>query len=1058
LTIDFALFLSPEGIALAHRQPAGHWAFVGDTALDVPDFKGALDDLRQKGEARGGKDFATVLILPDDQILYTSLTVPPGDDPLRDERIAEGLDGQTPYAVADLVWDLREVDDIRIKLAVVARETLDEARAFASDAGFNGVAFAAAPSLDRFPGVPVFGKTDDGEVLLLPDEGLAFGRDQWQPPAPKAETEPPATKTAPDASDKPEVGTPEPVKNEQTPGAAKDDTATDPVADAKTNTDPVADAKTVLPVGPVTEAPAPDTAKLEAKDTTTKAPVLGTPVQDTPLPNTPLPVISATDDAAAPAENATLADTRDDLPLTSGDDDTPPLTMDDDATRPVMPLPDADDADDGEALPDAAPEPEPKPEPEPEPEPKDADTGSKAPSVTPPLTATKDSGTPPPKPRNATGLTAKRPEPGAAPGLAARASRITPIPPDTPMADTLPDDDATPDDDVPAMPLSFVARHGRGISPQHGNARVISDRREGTAMRAPGDMATGPRVLHPDTTNFQTETGAVTGGGASKTLPPPSLAEQLGRVRDASRSPAKPAVPRSDQIEVPPPLPRPIAATLPQTQNDAVTGGLLGRIGGLIPTRRKDQASTDQIASRDDGVAVDDTDRRLTGGLLARSKNANATAGPSFRTGLILTLILLILLAIIAIWAALFLPNSGIARLFDRQADAVVEIAVAADGTSTLPISVAADNAAALIASISDVQAPATLPDIDADLGTGTAAIEAMPLPSLAETEAMFATHNIWQLPPDAPPPGSIDTVDGIYTAAIDPPISGFDAIALPPAGVSLTESVPRQPTPPPFGTVFAFNDQGLVAPTPEGTLTPAGAFVIAGSPPVAAVPRPRSDTTVAPVIDVEDAILGTFRPAPRPGDLGELRERQVLGGLTVTELATRRPSARAASAQEVASATATASLVPLSDEVDGAIENILAQDEPTVFTGSGLAIAASTMPRTRPATIERIAVATESAPEAVETAAVAAAPSIPSNTSVARAATEDNVLNLRRINLIGVTGTSADRRALVRLPSGRFLRLGIGDRIDGGRVAAIGATTLQYIKNGRNITLDIAG
>ena len=226
----------------------------------------------------------------------------------------------------------------------------------------------------------------------------------------------------------------------------------------------------------------------------------------------------------------------------------------------------------------------------------------------------------------------------------------------------------------------------------------------------------------------------------------------------------------------------------------------------------------------------------------------------------------------------------------------------------------------------------------------------------------------------------------------------------------------------------------------------------------MAAVPRPRSDTTVAPVIDVEDAILGTFRPAPRPGDLGELRERQVLGGLTVTELATRRPSARAASAQEVASATATASLVPLSDVVDAAIENILAQDEPTAITGSGLAIAASTMPRTRPATIERIAVATESAPEAVETAAVADAPSIPSNASVARAATEDNVLNLRRINLIGVTGTSADRRALVRLPSGRFLRLGIGDRIDGGRVAAIGATTLQYIKNGRNITLDIAG
>jgi hypothetical protein len=108
------------------------------------------------------------------------------------------------------------------------------------------------------------------------------------------------------------------------------------------------------------------------------------------------------------------------------------------------------------------------------------------------------------------------------------------------------------------------------------------------------------------------------------------------------------------------------------------------------------------------------------------------------------------------------------------------------------------------------------------------------------------------------------------------------------------------------------------------------------------------------------------------------------------------------------------------------------------------------------------VANATPRAPEppatAVEPASIAPAPSIPSNADVARAATQSNELRLRNINLIGVTGTPSQRRALIRLPSGRFVRVGVGDRLDGGRVAAIGETTLQYVKNGRTFTLDIPG
>ena len=83
--------------------------------------------------------------------------------------------------------------------------------------------------------------------------------------------------------------------------------------------------------------------------------------------------------------------------------------------------------------------------------------------------------------------------------------------------------------------------------------------------------------------------------------------------------------------------------------------------------------------------------------------------------------------------------------------------------------------------------------------------------------------------------------------------------------------------------------------------------------------------------------------------------------------------------------------------------------------------------------------------------------PEIPTTASVAREATLVGAINLRQVNLIGVYGSSGDRRALVRLKNGRYLKVQIGDRLDGGKVAAIDGDQLQYIKAGRMVTLEIA-
>jgi type IV pilus biogenesis protein PilP len=90
------------------------------------------------------------------------------------------------------------------------------------------------------------------------------------------------------------------------------------------------------------------------------------------------------------------------------------------------------------------------------------------------------------------------------------------------------------------------------------------------------------------------------------------------------------------------------------------------------------------------------------------------------------------------------------------------------------------------------------------------------------------------------------------------------------------------------------------------------------------------------------------------------------------------------------------------------------------------------------------------------EPEAVAAAPNIPTSASVARQATIRNAIALRDINLIGVYGTERDRRALVRMPNGRYVKVKVGDRLDGGQIAAIGRNQLRYVKGGRNITLTV--
>ncbi|WP_270729202.1 hypothetical protein [Shimia sp. Alg240-R146] len=421
--------------------------------------------------------------------------------------------------------------------------------------------------------------------------------------------------------------------------------------------------------------------------------------------------------------------------------------------------------------------------------------------------------------------------------------------------------------------------------------------------------------------------------------------------------------------------------------------------------------------------------------------------------GLILMTVLLAFLAAVAVWATYFLDD-GVAGLFgDSDADVVVLEPQASQPVAPAPTQTSEPDTTTDVPQVDVPQSPTdleiaavdptdgvdteALPPTTPETITDSAEIEAMldgvdPLElTEAEAEARYAVTGIWQRAPLSPLDVHSESVDSIYTPSIDVDLGALDAIALPALDGLKTDTTPAaQSNPPVAGTQFDFDARGLVIATADGALSPDGILVFAGRPQVEPPAYPKRIVVATALAAQTEERLATRRPRLRPADLLESNQRATLGGLTLNELARIRPTPRPQNAKAEAEADTT----------------------PTA-----LAVTTSLRPRAKPANIAQLAHrVTPSLTTSVEAvpAAAAVAPSIPTTASVARQATIQNAINLKKVNLIGVYGTSSNRRALVRLSNGRYKKVQVGDRIDGGKVAAIGEGELRYIKSGKNITL----
>ena len=358
----------------------------------------------------------------------------------------------------------------------------------------------------------------------------------------------------------------------------------------------------------------------------------------------------------------------------------------------------------------------------------------------------------------------------------------------------------------------------------------------------------------------------------------------------------------------------------------------------------------------------------------------------------------------------------------------------------------------------------------------------------------------------DAPPP-ALDAlalpalataVDALPDPAMPPPAPGtvyqFDARGLlkptpegivSPDGVFLIAGKPPR-LPPSRSEVASAAALAAAAVQPPAATAPADTAPVAASVAdaslVTAGTAPAAETAPAPA----DPAMAGFRPKARPEGLVPATpdDDAALDPGADSAFAAFRPLARPASVTAAAAAAAPVEAADLGAQ--GA--SLTAQAEAKLAEAAALEakdpsiVAISMRPAARPrdfsAAVEAAVAAAVREPAPVEEAApteVAAAPeakpeeiaeldepdakvapSIPTKASVAKQATYANAINLSKINLIGTYGTDSRRYALIRQANGKYKKVKVGDRIDGGTVKAITDTEVRYQKGGRLVSLKL--
>ena len=1077
---NFALSLSYDGIQLLHRTPTGAaplWTLIGEVAIDDPDLASQLAVLRKTGLALDPQGLRTKLLIPNDQIKYMALDTTRADD----GAVRAALDGATPYAVSDLVIDYVRGGG-RTYVAAVSRDTLAEAEAFAAEHRFGPICFAAVPESFTFVGEPFFGPTSIAERLI--GVGQRVERDEMavihQHKPRRAET-----------SNGPAVA----VGAVDSAPAASVDIAPDMGALADSpplDIQPVSDPLAI----PITDEPAIEEARFievlaeddivadrELVEATALTHNSGQPMADPIAPLLPQPVQIQSVISPEPvfaSRGRTLRADPTDMPVNRQPLPAPPgskTASRDDAAEPMF---------------SRRIEP-PVARPAPPQAPLVSDPQQNAPAFTSglPMTAPQLTGAA----RQTADAPAYRPfdarrPAAAAPAVtdqtdAARSADVveaTVIPfrpnadPDAPLpatpvtiqtvrltqaiaslasASSAKPNLTAPNLSVPADALdrpSFASRHGGGTASAR---QLTADAADQPAIsRTPGHPAIGG-------TRAKTATGRADGRGKPRYLALiltllllAALAAVAAWASALGPSGLAALFGRGAATEVATELDTDVATTAiepsPLTVSNLTAPALIPQADTAVVPAVPAIDTAPDVASVPGLVAPDST----VDTVAAVSPEISPEPTPD--------------LPVIADTGTVVSP---------AEADRIYDATGVWLRAPRLPLIPTADPVGALALAATD---SAVLPSAQPQMP---------PLAGASPDQSMLT-------PVDPPPPGTVFARDarGFVLATAQGTLT--------PDGILVYAGAPA---------VIPPNRPGSAEPAPVAQQAPR--IIAASAPPLA--PRPAAvapDPVADPAASVQPSAggvaLDSLGPLVRPLVRPTTPAPEVTLTVTPAPAPYNGPAPQlrpqGLTPQTVAFADPTATPPDLPEGTNLAVEDtvaaILAAAPPDpVVSNSPMAVANARIPEARPQNFADVVASAQSrlapaepqnpslavidpppapppepqvVPEVVqptvqpeaETALLpesaivdeTVAPNGPIPGGVAANATLAQAMDLRGVNLIGVFGRPNDRRALVRLANGQFVRVGVGDSLDGGQVAAIGDNALNYVKRGQTITIAI--
>lgn len=1102
MTPSFALTLDHDAIVLLFRK-ASAWREVGSVALDSEDLGGELAGLRQQAERlTDGDALRSTLVLPNSQILYT--TAAAGADATENAAIAsKTLEGATPYALEELVFDWKVRGD-EICIAAVARETLEEAEEFAVQHGFGPLCFTATPEAGAFPGAPFLGPSDSANRFLGPGEILERVARPIETSGPLECDEAPERLEPPteiEATSEPEeVASPEMEHIDA--GAVSDDdlqrkdAAEEVETDAalapeventpevsqsvpetrleETDGEPVAEIAEAASLPPEED----DTAAIAPPPESDAAPIADMAIEET--------VVQVAETALAPAEEvaapapAPIEDIADEAPSSEEPSEVETIA---EISEPE-PAPDQAASDTPEETP-AAPAPGFRSIRQPEEPPVSAaEKGPIAPASGKHIAS---------KP-----LIAERPDMALSSDPSERGKKTKArrkhtrkmAGAATPVADTLAAEQVRPADSafkVPKAPPDPTRISAPPAAPKMSEAEALtvfgarkSQNTSGTiggakiAAAVAGTVAVGLIALW-----------SILGGKAADELtgtsPPAELTAQAPAIEPAGAAPVS-----ANTTSRPP---QDTTALAPAEGADASQDVQLADNNGPSP---EGSTSTENVVASPVAIPPEDlTDVEpdaATVGIQPMETQASLSTSQNLQTD-----------------AAEASPpddsDTQLASLADSATAPILpeqpsgapapQEEIAQPEIVPTPLDPTQARAAYAVSGIwqrapergfeprEDTLDDFYLTSIDGDLDNQDALalpepnrkLELRPLeprapriPTSAGTVAEGPTPGGVEIrlgKPDIVPPRRPDSIaplvageagaqDDATPAVVDEALQGVRPRQRPDGLIEANEKVVLG------GRTLAELGQLRPQRRPTSVQETAAALDTAqqmAEAETAAAQAAEAVLTAEEAALAEDlrtatgrAVAASPQPRLRPANISQIADR-----------ARKRAEQEARAIAEAEQAVREKQEADARARVAAAASQAAKQEE----ARKQAAIAAAQAEKERQ---EAAAKAAKEAERAEQAAARSRGPAVPRSqrikpnattpAAVASRATTKNAVSLSRVALIGVYGTSSQRRALVRLPSGKYIKVKVGDRIDGGRVAAIGSSDLRYSKGGRTVTL----